>query len=181
MSTAPDALSIITCEVAHQAACQLQTSPVGFPFCAASFVIIGNGPVLRAQSKRGKSSFRYCSRVLWYFFYLPSRGCLNIFDHASFYAKEFYLAWPFLVPGRQIKWWKHKWKTHEILDDQHGYSHTWGHRICQCESQDTVPWAGDTFAGDAHRHKLAILVQSRRTLSNYSISGPWHHSWTSEI
>ena len=44
-SLAPDALSIITSEIAHQAACQLQTFIVWFSFSAARKVVICNGPI----------------------------------------------------------------------------------------------------------------------------------------
>ena len=56
--------------------------------------------------------------------------------------------------------------------------HSWGYRICQCVSQDTVPWAGDTSAGDVHRRKLSGLVQSRQTPSNLWSRVPGHRNYS---
>ena len=65
-----------------------------------------------------------------------------------------------------------------VKQDNYDEDHSWGYRICQCVSQDTVPWAGDTSAGDVHRRKLSGLVQSRRTPSNLWSRVPGHRNYS---
>ena len=100
---APDALSIITSEVSHQAACQLQTSPVGFSLGAAGFVVVCNCPILRSQNKWRKWSFRYCSGVLWDYpstiFHLPWDAVM--LDYAGLYTKKLHWTRSFLVPEQK--------------------------------------------------------------------------------